>query len=306
MISLILTQKILSLYVILLMGFLLVRMGLLKSEDSRVLSAITLWLVSPCNILTAFEVDVTPEVVSGLALAFLAAALIHVLLLLLNIPMKKLGMDAVERVSVIYSNAGNLVIPLVTSLFRQEWVIYCCGFMSVQLFFIWSHGKSAVCGELKPDIRKVLTSVNMISVFAGFAIFLSGFRFPAFLQDSMESVSKLMGPFAMLVTGMLIGGRPLKELLRYPRMPLVVCLRLIAVPLIVVCLLKFTPLAGMSPNGHTVLMISLIAAMTPSASTVTQMCVYYQRDAGYASAINVFTTLCCILTMPVMLWLYQL
>ena len=52
--------------------------------------------------------------------------------------------------------------------------------------------------------------------------------------------------------------------------------------------------------------MSLLAAITPSAATVTQMAQLYDREADYASAIYVVTTLLCIVTMPVLVGLYQM
>ena len=57
---------------------------------------------------------------------------------------------------------------------------------------------------------------------------------------------------------------------------------------------------------YTTLLVSLLATCTPSASTITQMAQIYGKDADYASAINVVTTLLCIFTMPLMVALYQL
>ena len=54
------------------------------------------------------------------------------------------------------------------------------------------------------------------------------------------------------------------------------------------------------------MLVSLLATCTPSASTITQMAQIYGKDADYASAINVVTTLLCIFTMPLMVALYQL
>ena len=50
----------------------------------------------------------------------------------------------------------------------------------------------------------------------------------------------------------------------------------------------------------------MLAICTPSASTLTQMAQVYGKDADYASAINVVTTLLCIVTMPLMVALYQM
>ena len=50
----------------------------------------------------------------------------------------------------------------------------------------------------------------------------------------------------------------------------------------------------------------LLAVITPSASTITQMCQVYGNDSQYASAINVMTTLFSIVTMPLMVLLFQM
>ena len=83
-------------------------------------------------------------------------------------------------------------------------------------------------------------------------------------------------------------------------------LRLIAAPLIVLCILKFSGLASLVPDGESILLISLLAASAPAASNVTQIAQVYGHEGDYASAINAITTLLCIGTMPLMVFLYQL
>ena len=58
-----------------------------------------------------------------------------------------MGLNEVEKASVYYSNAGNLIMPIVTFVLGQEWMLYGCVFMSVQLVFVWSHGKSVLSME---------------------------------------------------------------------------------------------------------------------------------------------------------------
>ena len=81
MISILLAQQIAQLFLMILMGFLIVKIGLLKDEDSKVLSKIVLYLIIPCVILNAFQVDYTPETVRGLLVAFAASLLMQVVLL---------------------------------------------------------------------------------------------------------------------------------------------------------------------------------------------------------------------------------
>lgn len=99
--------------------------GLLKDEDSKVLSKIVLYLIIPCVILNAFQVDYTPETVRGLLVAFAASLLMQVVLLFAVSALGRVfHLDAVEITSVYYSNSGNLIVPLVTAVLGAEWVLY--------------------------------------------------------------------------------------------------------------------------------------------------------------------------------------
>lgn len=307
MISLILAKKIGSLFIIMLLGILLVRCGIVRSQDSKVLSVISLYLVMPCVILSSFQVEYKPEIFKGLLLALAAAVLLHFVLIVLVTALEKLlKMDGVEQTSLIYSNAGNLIVPIVTAILGKEWVIYTSAFLSVQMFLLWSHAKMKLCGEKGIDLKKIVTNINMIAIFVGVLMFLFRLQFPALVQDAVDSISSMVGPMAMLILGMLIADMDLKKFLNYRRLWWITLLRLVAIPLVGILLLKYSGLAAFVPEGKTILLISLLAICTPSASTLTQMAQVYGRDADYASAINVTTTLLCIATMPLMVALYQL
>lgn len=295
MISLILAEKIFSLFLTMFMGYAVVHWGLLHAEDSKTLSLISLYLISPCVIISAFQVQYTPDV------------LLHVgIIVVVNLLGHALHLDAVEKASMIYSNAGNLIIPIVTAVLGKEWVIYSSAFLSVQLFLLWSHAKSMLCGEKSFELKKVLTNINMIAILAGAALFLLHIQLPALIEDSLDMVGSAIGPISMIILGMLMAGMNFKKILGYRRLWLVTALRLVGIPLAAVALLKLSGLAHLVPDGQTILLVSLLATCTPSASTITQMAQIYGKDADYASAINVVTTLLCIFTMPLMVALYQL
>ncbi len=75
---LMLLEQIVQLFLCIVLGWLLVRLRLLKPEDSRVLSKVCLYLVTPCVIINAFQIQRTPELLQGLALSLGAAIGIHV------------------------------------------------------------------------------------------------------------------------------------------------------------------------------------------------------------------------------------
>ena len=104
-----------------ILGFVLVKAKLVKSEDSSVLSKLSLYLFMPAVIINAFNVEMTNDIVRGLIVAFFVAVLIHIVLLMLDCILKKYFKTTnVERASIMYSNAGNLIVPIVTYVFWRR------------------------------------------------------------------------------------------------------------------------------------------------------------------------------------------
>ena len=305
-ISLLLMEEIVKLFAIMLMGYVVVKAGLMKSSESKSISVVMVYLVIPCVIIDAFQVDYTSEKVKELLLVFAASVLLQVILLAAVWGAGKvLKLNEVEATSIYYSNSGNLIVPLVTFILGKEWVLYGCVFMSVQLVFLWTHGKNAISREGKWDWKKIVFNVNMISVFAGVVLFFTKIRLPEIVDQALSSVGSMIGPASMIVTGMLIAEMNLRNIFENVKVYFISFLRLVVIPVISLAILKISGLVNIHPDGKKLLLIVFLAVITPSASTITQMCQVYGNDSKYASAINVMTTLLSIITMPLMVLLYQ-
>jgi len=306
-ISILLMEQIIQLFFMIFMGFLIVKAKLLNSEDSKILSIIVLYLIIPCVIINAFQVDYTPQTVKGLLIALAGSVMTQVILLIVvSILGRVFHLNEVEVASIYYSNSGNLIVPIVMFILGKEWVLYGCVFMSVQLVFIWTHCKKIISRESTYDWRKIVLNINMISIAIGIVLFLTRIHLPAIINNTLSAVGSMIGPASMIVTGMLFAGMDFKQIFASKRVYFVTFLRLIVVPAIALVLIKFSYLASLSSNGPKIMLIVFLAIITPSASTVTQMCQVYGNDSQYASAINVVTTLLAIITMPLMVMLFQI
>ncbi|MBQ1290840.1 MAG: AEC family transporter, partial [Lachnospiraceae bacterium] len=62
MISILLMRQIAALFIMIGMGFAVVKSGMLKPEDSRTLSVLILYLIFPCVIVKSFQIDLTAGV----------------------------------------------------------------------------------------------------------------------------------------------------------------------------------------------------------------------------------------------------
>ena len=307
MISLLLAKQIVQLFLIMLCGYLVVRLGFLSSSDSKVLSTLAVYIIMPCTIINAFQIGFSPDIAKNYGLAVLVAIVIHILLFAITYLLDKpFHFTNIEKASLIYSNAGNLIIPLVTAILGSEWVIYSSAFLVVQLFILWTHGKSLVEGKKGFDLKKIFTSINLIACFLGLAMLLLGIKLPSLIQGTINSIAGTIGPICMLMLGMILAGLDLKSMLTSKRTWIIALLKMLVLPFLVVLIMKISGISSLSPDGITVLYIGLMATMTPSATTVTQMAQLYGQDADYATSINTITTLICIVTMPLMTMLYYL
>ena len=306
-ISLLLMEEIIKLFVIMFMGYAVVKAGLMKSSESKSVSVIMVYLVIPCVILNAFQVEYTPDVQKGLLLACAAAVAVHILFLLLTAILKKpLHLDVIERATLIYSNAGILVIPLVQELLGQEYVIYSSAYIAVQLILIWTHCKNMLCEEDKLEWKKVLLNVNIISIIAGVVLFIFRIQLPSGAQDVLNMMNNMIGPLGMLLAGMVIAEVPLKTVFTRKRIYLSAALRLFIYPVFVLGLMKVIQTFASIQDSKQILLTVYLASITPACATVTSMAQLYDKDAAYSSSLYVLTTLLSIATMPVMVGLFEM
>ena len=152
-----------------------------------------------------------------------------------------------------------------------------------QLFLVLLMGYAVVkTGLLKASDSKVLSVVFVYLVMP--CVVLNAFQ----IKDTPEIRTGLL--YSM---GIAVGMH-------------VVFLRLLGVPLVIVLLLWAVHASLWIPDGKSILMTVYLSAITPACATVTSMAQLYDRDASHSSAIYVLSTLLSILTMPLMIGLFEL
>ena len=306
MITLLLIEKIASLFLIMAVGFVLVRLHLLKTGDSKTLSVLSVYAICPCAFISASQVDLTPEVLQGFLFALICSAVLQVgQIVLVKILAKPLHLSPIDQAASVFSNCGNLIIPLVGFVLGDEWVVYSLAYMTVQNILLWTYGKTLISENRHIDVRAVLFNINLLVIAASIVLMVLGIKLVEPLKTFAYDVGQMIGPAAMLVTGMIIGGMNLRKIATSKRVWLVTFIRLVLIPAIIVLVLKLSVIESLVPNGQSILLITLLATITPSASMTVQLAQIYEKDAPHASSINVVTTLCCIVTMPIWVALFM-
>lgn len=301
--SLLLVKQIISMVLMALAGFVLGRVKLVTSEQSRVLSCVCVYLVVPCCMITSFSGNRDLEKLAGLGLALVGAILIHGMYLLANIPMSR-GKGALtreEQASVIYNNAGNLIMPMVQSVLGLEYVLYVSPYLLVQNLLMWTHGQKLMGGEQKFSVKKLLTTPAIVGIIVGMFLFITGIPLPGPLRSAMESLGSCMAPLSMLVIGIAMSELDLKEVFLQKRIYLVCFVRLVFLPLLSMAVLIFLSRVWPHSDAANILVVSLLCSVGPAASAITQQAQLYRNPrVGYVSSINVLSTILCAVTMPIM------
>ena len=81
MITLQLLQQIIVFFLMMACGFAVVKRGLIDAKSSKTLSVICIYIIMPCVMINAFQIEYSRSIRNGFLLAVAAAILIHILLL---------------------------------------------------------------------------------------------------------------------------------------------------------------------------------------------------------------------------------
>ena len=304
--SLLLGEEIIVLFLMAFVGYLIVKTGVLQVKDSKVLSMLVVYVFSPTAILNSFQIPYTKEKMTGLALVLVVSAGIQFLFIFLVWLLGKIWkMNAIEKTSLVYTNSGYLVMPIVAGVMGEEWLFYVAVYSVVFQMLIWTHGISLLCDRQESDLKKVITNPNVIASILGVLVFVLQIQFPVVIGNTLSGLGKMVGPASIMAIGMLIGNIDLKKAFRNKRIYVICFIRLLVLPAVVIMLMKLLGAVSVHSQGKEILRITLFAAAAPVATVIAQIAQVHDGDAQYAGLLNAVSVILCIVTMPLMVLLYE-
>lgn len=295
--ALIVAEKVLFIGLLMAVGFLCGKLGLIDRELNRKASELLLLVVSPCLIFSSYQVEYDAALLGNLLLALgLSAGSFAVQLLCAHLLLPRRRPDAaVEQLSVVYPNCMFLGIPLIEALYGAEGVLYLTAYITCFNVLFWTHGVIVMDGKCDgQQLLKKLCSPALIAIAAGLVLFLLRVRLPGWLLEPVRSISGMNTPLAMLIAGATISQTPLCSCVRERRLYRVLAIRMLLVPALLLPAFALLPVPAM-PR-----MAVFLAAACPTASYCTMFALRYGHDSGYAARIFALTTLSAAVCLPLM------
>lgn len=298
-VSIIIIRKIVVMFLLVLVGYICARIGMIDEATTKRLSALSLKLVTPMLIFSSFQTEYDARVVRNLLLSFLMAALAYLIQIPLGILLiRKKGNEnyQIERLSLIFSNCGFFGIPLIESLYGAEGAIYVTAFVTMFNILIWTVGDAIMSGHVKArSIGKGLLSPVMIATVLGLGLLLLRIELPELIMEPIRSIAAMNTPFAMIVAGATLAGTSLLDCFRNRRTYWVLLCKLLLIPAAAAVVFRFVPLE------QQLVVIPIIAVACPIGAACPMFAVLYDKNPPYASQLFAVTTLCSLVTIPLIL-----
>jgi len=300
-------NQVITLFLIMAVGYILTKLSLISETGIKELTTILLFVVTPAIIISSLQIEVTPQSIQMLTLAFVSSVSIFIFsiisgdLIFRERFFKNKDHCVPVRFSTVYSNAGFMGLPLIEAVLGKEGLLMGSIFVAVFNFFAWTHGVMLYTGKGdRKSLRKALINPNIIAIAAGLILFAFAIRLPKPVYNSVYFLSTLNTPLAMIVIGNRIARINIREIFAGWAIWIAIFARNIVMPLILMFALHFAGVRGMLLLG------CMIPVACPTAGNTVLFAELFGGDSLFAARLMTLSTLLSIITIPALVYLFTI
>lgn len=296
--------QILIMFVYIFIGFIMSKSKLINDEGSKQLSKVLVYFITPIALFFSF---VNMEYNEKHLLGLLIAVLIALLSLLISVVISRIFFGfkhGIEHFGTSFSNGGFLGIPLVMALLGPMGVFYISPFVALLNVFQFTYGVYAITeNKSYVKIKKIITNPFVIAFFIGVILYLLkgvGFVLPEIVNNQFSIIAKMLGPIAMIIIGTYLAKVNFKVALKDRILYRAVLVRNILTPIVTILIFLLIP-----KEYNMISLAVMIVSVAPIGANVAIFAALYNIPQKNAIAEIVISTLLSIVSMPLMIYLYQ-
>ena len=297
-------KTVLGLVILLAIGFLCSKAGLIDEAAERKLTDLLLKVVQPVYLFMAyqraFEQDLLRDFLICLAMA---AAAFLAMILLPRLFFSKGSRDREESLIICaFPNVGFLGIPLISGIYGTEGVFFLTTMITMFNVLIWTYGVIVMSGR-HDSFRvtaKRLMSPALISVAAGLVCFSFGWLLPEMITSPLKKLGDMNTPLAMLISGAVVARADFRQGLKDYMVYKISFLRMLLLPAAVALLLFWLPV---DPRLITIVVLS---SGFSAGSIPLMLCIRYGKNSILAGECLALTSVLCTVTTPLVYLLLNL
>lgn len=292
-------------FIMILPGFILTRLDLLKPPHTEGISNIITNLTYPFMVINAMQMEFSWAILNNckyVVLIFTAVVLVAMLIskLLTSIIKIPVSQSGIMAFMMVFGSTGFLGLPVLDGLYGKEAVFYGALADSSFNILMFTIGiiliKQAAAGENKLgalETIKGLLNPCFIGALIGLALYVCKISLPDVIGGPVETIGAATSPLAMMVVGSHLARVGFKDMFLCKTAYLVCLLKLLVNPAI--ALIGVMLIIGSGTLFGTVIVIE--AAM-PCALLSVILSERYKADVEFATKGTMLTTFLCLITIP--------
>ncbi|SET37645.1 hypothetical protein SAMN05660297_02210 [Natronincola peptidivorans] len=297
-------QSILSIIMLILIGFYLTKKGWFDKSASQLFSKLVTTISLPALMIYTFSTSFTKEILMDSAVGFVIPFISMMICFLISMILSYFFVEKSKRgmfqTMFTVSNTIFIGIPVNIALFGEASVPYALLYFAANTLFFWTIGVMKISsdgGEMKKDIFSIKTIKSILSppfigLFAGIILVMLEITLPSFIMDTSRYLGNLTTPLSLLFIGMTFHFIDLTKLTFSIDQMLLFLGRFLIAPLVVYILSMFFPMPPL------MLKVFIIQSAMPIMAQVAIVARAYDGDYEYATVMVTFTTLVSAFIIP--------
>ncbi|MCQ2440491.1 MAG: AEC family transporter [Clostridia bacterium] len=289
------------LLVLMLIGVLLTKFGVLKENAIKSITDLVLYTVTPCVIIKSFVRKFEVSALKNLLLSFLIAILVHIGFILLSrliFRTKEVSRRKVLQFGVIFSNCGYMSLPLQEALLGDNGVFYGSSFIAIFNLFVWSYGILLMSGDKKYlTPKKMILNPGIIGLALGLIVFLFSVPLPKVIYEPISYMASLNTPLPMIIIGYhLTKSKIFKGRAGF----LAIAVRLVLFPMIALAIMYLCGIRG------DLFVSVVISCCAPTAALTTMFSDKFGCETALSVNLVSLSTIISLITIPLIVTLAQM
>lgn len=299
-------EGILSIIIMIIVGYILTEKGWLNEEISKTFSKIVCNLSLPClmlwDLMSNFDKTKLTHLSKGLIIPILSISLSYVVAIiiskLIKVEKNKLG---TFRSMFFVSNTIFIGLPVNMALFGEKSVPYVLLYYIANTTFFWTIGVYGISKDGNNDNKasilsfstlKRIVSPPLLGFILALIFIMLNVHLPSFILDTCKYFGNLTTPLSMLFIGIIIHSVRINDVKLTKDMLFILIGRFLVSPILVVFLSYFYPVPLLMKK------VFIMQAAMPVMTNTSIVAKEYGGNYKYATVMTVITTVLSMIVIP--------